>query len=91
MLYKLTTPVAIKFADMYLSVIFVVLAAVLQILSIDTTIFAFCLGDHIHAPNERLLESFFHKGRVAWVHLLHEMGQDLRALLAAGPVAKDEL
>eukprot|EP00878_Enallax_costatus_P018483 GHUV01019458.1.p1 GENE.GHUV01019458.1~~GHUV01019458.1.p1 ORF type:complete len:187 (+),score=22.47 GHUV01019458.1:80-640(+) len=62
-----------------------------QILGVDTSIFAFCLGDHIHAPNERLLESFFHKGRVAWVHLLHEMGQDLKDLLAAGPAPKDEL
>lgn len=64
-----------------------------QILGVDTTIFAFCLGDHIHAPNERLLESFFHKGREAWVRLLHEMSQDLKALLAAtaGSRPPDEL
>eukprot|EP00775_Hariotina_reticulata_P002607 gene2606-2909_t len=65
-----------------------------QVLGVESSIFAFGLGDHIHAPNERLLESFYHLGREAWVQLLQQLGESRMkasgsdAGLASG---KDEL
>ncbi|KAF8071270.1 AZG1 [Scenedesmus sp. PABB004] len=59
-----------------------------SILGVDSTVFAFGLGDHIHAPNERLLASMFHTGRAAWVRYLaalgHDLGPALRAARATG-------
>jgi hypothetical protein len=52
-----------------------------QVLGLNSTIFAFGLGDHIHAPNERLLEHLFHTGRLAWVDYLSVLGDKLAALL----------
>ncbi|KAF6260570.1 hypothetical protein COO60DRAFT_884488 [Scenedesmus sp. NREL 46B-D3] len=52
-----------------------------QVLGLNSTIFAFGLGDHIHAPNERLLEHLFHSGRQAWVEYLAVLGDKLAALL----------
>jgi hypothetical protein len=55
----------------------------LQILNLNSTVFAFGLGDHIHAPNERLLEHLFHTGRQAWVEYLAVLGEKLAGLLPA--------
>jgi acetylornithine deacetylase/succinyl-diaminopimelate desuccinylase-like protein len=65
-----------------------------QVLGVESSIFAFGLGDHIHAPNERLLESFYHLGREAWVQLLQQLGDS--SMKASGSDAghgggKDEL
>lgn len=42
-----------------------------------TTVFAWGLGENIHAPNERLSLSMFSKGREAWARLLWELGTSL--------------
>ncbi|WIA12253.1 hypothetical protein OEZ85_012318 [Tetradesmus obliquus] len=69
-----------------------------QVLGLNSTIFAFGLGDHIHAPNERLLEHLFHTGRKAWVEYLAVLGDKLAGLLppdapvhAGSGAGRDEL
>lgn len=54
-----------------------------SILGINTTGFGFGLGDHIHAPNERMPVSQYHIGRVAWIEMLAELGQHWPAATAA--------
>ncbi|KAL6779987.1 hypothetical protein ACKKBG_A14560 [Auxenochlorella protothecoides x Auxenochlorella symbiontica] len=50
------------------------LAAFQTLLGIDTVPFAFALpGDGPHAPDERVKLSMFHKGREAYVRLLHRL------------------
>lgn len=57
--------------------------ALLQVLGVNSTMFAFGLGDHIHAPNERLLEDMYHTGRLAWVDMLAVLGEQLAGKLPA--------
>lgn len=65
-----------------------------HVLGIDTTVFAFGLGEFIHAPNERLMVSMYERGHRSWVNLLSELGaaawpplQDSDTV--AQPAAKD--
>lgn len=48
-----------------------------SILGVNTTGFGFGLGDHIHAPNERTPVKQYHVGRIAFVEMLSELGQQL--------------
>lgn len=54
-----------------------------SILGVNTTGFGFGLGDHIHAPNERMPVSQYHIGRVAWIEMLAELGQHWPAATVA--------
>lgn len=55
-----------------------------QVLGIDSTVFAFGLGERIHAPNERLLAAMFHTGRLAWVRLLDALADSAAGKAGAG-------
>ncbi|KFM27553.1 Apurinic endonuclease-redox protein [Auxenochlorella protothecoides] len=62
------------------------LAAFQTLLGIDTVPFAFALpGDGPHAPDERVKLSMFHKGREAYVRLLHRLDGLLPCLRALRP------
>lgn len=55
------------------------LAAFRDQLGIDTVPFAFALPtDGAHAPDEHISLSMFHWGRVAYIHLLHELDAEGR-------------
>lgn len=55
--------------------------------SVPTTVFSFCLGDHIHAPNERLKVSQFDLGSEGWILMLHELGVTGKGALADAKAA----
>eukprot|EP00798_Chlamydomonas_sp_ICE-L_P026155 gene26155-11879_t len=46
------------------------------ILGLPVTAFGWGLGDHIHAPNERLSEVMYAAGHKAWAMLLTELGMN---------------
>lgn len=61
-------------------------------LGVPATVFAFSLGDRIHAPNERLKVSMFDKSSQAWIRLLAELGRGGRAAFSgAGGGGHSEL
>ena len=48
-----------------------------SILNVPSTVFAFGLGERIHAPNERLKLAMFDLGSEAYVRMLAELGRGL--------------
>ena len=54
-----------------------------SILGVPATVFGFGLGDHIHAPNERLNVDMYHLGREAWVRVLQQVADEWLGTAAA--------
>lgn len=54
-----------------------------SILNVPSTVFAFGLGERIHAPNERLKLAMFDLGSEAYVRMLAELGRGGKAAFAA--------
>ncbi|GBF98443.1 hypothetical protein Rsub_11088 [Raphidocelis subcapitata] len=59
-----------------------------SLLGLPTTVFAFCLGERIHAPNERLKVSMFDLGSLGWIELLSELGATGKAAFAEAKAAR---